>query len=93
MIEGGTFVTHDGQFRVGGGCHFQRRIVSLTLDASYVDADQRIDLTGLLVSGGIDVPHHFREPEEFTRKLPQRWSVRRQGESPPSSNASADPTR
>ncbi len=68
VIYGGTVVTHDGQFRADVVIA-DERIVSLTLDASDVEADQRIDATGLLVMpGGIDVHTHFREPEEFTKE-------------------------
>jgi allantoinase len=68
VIEGGTVVTHDGQFRADVVIA-DERIVSLTLDASDLEADQRIDATGLLVMpGGIDVHTHFREPEEFTKE-------------------------
>jgi allantoinase len=68
VIEGGTVVTHDGQFRadvvIAG-----ERVASLTLDATDVEADRRIDATGLLVlPGGVDVHTHFREPEEFTKE-------------------------
>src|SRR3954451_14272884 len=68
VIEGGTVVTHDSQFRadvvIANG-----RVSALTLDASDIEADNRIDATGLLVlPGGIDVHTHFREPEEFTKE-------------------------
>lgn len=68
VIEGGTVVTHDGQFRADVVIA-NETIVGLTLDASDVEADHRIDATGLLVlPGGIDVHTHFREPEEFTKE-------------------------
>jgi allantoinase len=68
VIEGGTVVTHDSQFRVDVVIA-NERIASLTLDASDIQADVRIDATGLLVMpGGIDVHTHFREPEEFTKE-------------------------
>lgn len=68
VIYGGTVVTHDGQFRADVVIA-DEQIVGLTLDASDVEADQRIDATGLLVMpGGIDVHTHFREPEEFTKE-------------------------
>src|SRR5688500_7293507 len=68
VIEGGTVVTHDGQFRADVVIA-NERVTSLTTDATDVEADQRIDATGLLVlPGGIDVHTHFREPEEFTKE-------------------------
>ena len=68
VIEGGTVVTHDGQFRADVVIA-NERISSLTTDARDVEADHRIDATGLLVlPGGIDVHTHFREPEEFTKE-------------------------
>lgn len=68
VIEGGTVVTHDGQFRADVVIA-NERVSSLTLDASDIEADHRIDATGLLVlPGGIDVHTHFREPEEFTKE-------------------------
>ena len=68
VIEGGTVVTHDGQFRADLVIS-NERISALTSDASDIEADQRIDATGLLVlPGGIDVHTHFREPEEFTKE-------------------------
>jgi allantoinase len=68
VIEGGTVVTHDGQFRADVVIA-NERITSLTTDATDVEADHRIDATGLLVlPGGIDVHTHFREPEEFTKE-------------------------
>src|SRR6476660_774890 len=68
VIEGGTVVTHDGQFRADVVIA-NERITALTTDATDIDADHRIDATGLLVMpGGIDVHTHFREPEEFTKE-------------------------
>ena len=68
VIEGGTVVTHDGQFRADVVIA-NERITALTTDATDIDADHRIDATGLLVlPGGIDVHTHFREPEEFTKE-------------------------
>ncbi|MDQ2682503.1 MAG: allantoinase AllB [Chloroflexota bacterium] len=68
VIEGGMVVTHDGQFRADVVIS-DERVASLTLDASDVEADHRIDAHGLLVlPGGIDVHTHFREPEEFTKE-------------------------
>jgi allantoinase len=68
VIEGGTVVTHDGHFRADVVIA-NEHIASLTTDATDVDADQRIDATGLLVlPGAIDVHTHFREPEEFTKE-------------------------
>ncbi len=68
VIEGGTVVTHDGQFRADVVIA-NERISALTTDATDIDADHRIDATGLLVlPGGIDVHTHFREPEEFTKE-------------------------
>ena len=68
VIEGGTVVTHDGQFRADVVIA-NEQIASLTTDATDVEADHRIDATGLLVlPGGIDVHTHFREPEEFTKE-------------------------
>jgi allantoinase len=68
VIEGGTVVTHDGQFKADVVLA-NERITALTTNASDVEADQRIDATGLLVlPGGIDVHTHFREPEEFTKE-------------------------
>ena len=68
VIEGGTVVTHDGQFRADVVIA-NERVTALTTDATDIDADHRIDATGLLVlPGGIDVHTHFREPEEFTKE-------------------------
>ena len=68
VIEGGTVVTHDGKFRADVVIQ-NERIAALTLDASAIEADHRIDATGLLVlPGGVDVHTHFREPEEFTKE-------------------------
>jgi allantoinase len=68
VIEGGTVVTHDGQFRADVVIA-NERIAALTLDATDIEASHRIDATGLLVlPGGVDVHTHFREPEEFTKE-------------------------
>jgi allantoinase len=68
VIEGGTVVTHDGQFRADVVIA-NERIAALTLDATDIEAGHRIDATGLLVlPGGVDVHTHFREPEEFTKE-------------------------
>src|ERR671914_766398 len=68
VIEGGTVVTHDGQFRADVVIA-NERVTGLTSGAGDIEADHRIDATGLLVlPGGIDVHTHFREPEEFTKE-------------------------
>jgi allantoinase len=68
VIEGGTIVTDQDQFRgdlVISGDH----ISAITLDARGLLADERIDADGLLIMpGGIDAHTHFREPEEFTKE-------------------------
>lgn len=68
IIEGGTIVTPDGQYRadliITG-----ERISGIVTDARGMLADERIDASGKLVlPGGIDVHTHFREPEEFTKE-------------------------
>ena len=68
VIHGGTVVTHDAQHRADVVVTGEQ-VSALTLDASEVAADERIDATGCLVlPGGIDVHTHFREPEEFTKE-------------------------
>lgn len=68
IIEGGTIVTDQDQFR-GDLVIRGERISAITLDARGMLADERIDATGLLVMpGGIDAHTHFREPEEFTKE-------------------------
>src|SRR5687768_13052661 len=68
VIEGGTIVTDQDQFRgdlVVTGDH----ISAITLDARGLLADERIDASGLLIlPGGIDSHTHSREPEEFTKE-------------------------
>ena len=68
IIEGGTIVTPESQFRadliITG-----ERITGIISDARGMLADERIDASGKLVlPGGIDVHTHFREPEEFTKE-------------------------
>src|SRR5688572_22390285 len=63
IIAGGTIVTEHGQIRadvlIAG-----ERIAAILADGEAVEADERIDATGLLVlPGGIDVHTHFREPD------------------------------
>src|SRR4051794_10052277 len=68
VIEGGTVVTDQEQFRadlVISGDH----ISAITLDARGLLADERIGAEGMLIMpGGIDAHTHFREPEEFTKE-------------------------
>jgi allantoinase len=68
IIEGGTIVTDQDQFR-GDLVITGERISAITLNARGLLADERIDASGLLVMpGGIDAHTHFREPEEFTKE-------------------------
>ena len=68
IIEGGTIVTHESQFK-GDLIVTGERISGIVADARGMLADERIDATGkLVIPGGIDVHTHFREPEEFTRE-------------------------
>jgi allantoinase len=68
IIEGGTVVTHDSQFRADVVITGEI-ITGVVSDARGMLADERIDATGKLVMpGGIDCHTHFREPEEFTRE-------------------------
>src|SRR3954452_24462249 len=68
VIEGGTIVTDQDQFRadlVITGDH----ISAITLDARGLLADERVNAEGMLIMpGGIDAHTHFREPEEFTKE-------------------------
>src|SRR5829696_1456954 len=68
IIEGGTIVTPEAQFRADL-IITSERISGIVSDARGIFADERIDATGLFVMpGGIDVHTHFREPEEFTKE-------------------------
>src|SRR3954447_22172209 len=68
IIEGGTIVTHETQFR-GDLIITGDRISGIVADARGMLADERIDATGkLVIPGGIDIHTHFREPEEFTKE-------------------------
>lgn len=68
IIEGGTIVTHETQFRADL-IITDDRISGIVADARGIFADERIDASGKLVMpGGIDAHTHFREPEEFTKE-------------------------
>lgn len=68
IIEGGTIVTPEAQFRADL-IMTGERISGIVADARGMLADERVDAGGRLVlPGGIDVHTHFREPEEFTKE-------------------------
>jgi allantoinase len=62
-VEGGALALPGGLTRADLVIRGER-IAALTLDASTVEADERIDATGMLVMpGAIDVHTHFEEPD------------------------------
>lgn len=62
VIEGGLLGTEEGAFRADLVIEGER-IAAITLDASDIDADERIDARGkLVVPGGVDVHTHFKDP-------------------------------
>lgn len=62
IIQGGLLGTEEGAFRADLIIEGEQ-IAGITVDASDLDADERIDATGrLVVPGGIDVHTHFKEP-------------------------------
>jgi allantoinase len=68
LIHDGTILTASAQFR-GDIVMSGERIQTIALDASDIEADERIDATGMLVlPGGIDVHTHFREPDPNTKE-------------------------
>src|SRR5215210_5481581 len=63
VIHGGTVVTSDGAIRADLVLRGER-IAAIMADAGVLDADTRIDATGLvIVPGGVDAHTHFREPD------------------------------
>ncbi|HET7036683.1 MAG TPA: allantoinase AllB [Thermomicrobiaceae bacterium] len=64
IISGGILGTESGALRADLVIEGER-IAAITLDAGDMQADERIDASGLLVMpGGIDVHTHFKEPNE-----------------------------
>ncbi|GBD16329.1 L-hydantoinase [bacterium HR26] len=64
VVTGGVLAFEDGPVRADLVIH-DERIAAITLDASEIEADERIDATGLIVTpGGIDVHTHFKEPAD-----------------------------
>ena len=62
VIAGGLLGTEEAAYRADLVIDGEQ-IAAITLDASDVDADERIDATGRLVlPGGVDVHTHFKEP-------------------------------
>lgn len=62
VIAGGLLGTDEGAFRADLVID-DERVAAITLDASDVEADERIDASGkLVVPGGVDVHTHFKEP-------------------------------
>ncbi|CAN5176862.1 amidohydrolase family protein [soil metagenome] len=63
IVHGGTVVTTDGPVRADIVIRGER-IAALMVDSDGVQADERIDATGLfVVPGGIDAHTHFKEPD------------------------------
>lgn len=63
VIQGGVLGTEDGAVRADLVIE-GHRITSITLDAGHIEADERIDASGMfVVPGGIDVHTHFRDPD------------------------------
>lgn len=64
VVQGGMVALEDGVARADLVIEGER-IVAVTLDASTVEAEERIDATGqIVVPGGIDVHTHFKEPAD-----------------------------
>ncbi|HLI51826.1 MAG TPA: amidohydrolase family protein [Thermomicrobiaceae bacterium] len=64
VIEGGLIGGEDGAYRADLVLDGEQ-VAAITLDASDIDADERIDAAGMLVvPGGVDVHTHFKEPAE-----------------------------
>lgn len=64
VIEGGILGMEDGALRADLVLDGER-IAAITLDASALDADERIDATGkFVVPGALDVHTHFKEPSD-----------------------------
>jgi len=64
VVTGGLLGLEDGPARADIVIRGER-IAAITLDASGLEADERIDATGLVVvPGGIDVHTHFKEPAQ-----------------------------
>lgn len=62
VIQGGILGTEAGAYRADLVIE-DERIAAITLDASQIEAEERIDATGkLVVPGGVDVHTHFKEP-------------------------------
>ena len=62
VIAGGLLGTEDGAYRADLVIDGEQ-IAAITLDASDIEADERIDAVGRLVlPGGVDVHTHFKEP-------------------------------
>lgn len=63
VISGGTIVTSDGPVRADLVIRGET-IAAIISDASDMQADERIDASGLIVvPGGVDAHTHFREPD------------------------------
>jgi allantoinase len=63
VITGGLVGNPDGVYRADVVIDGER-ISAITTDASQIEADERIDATGLLVvPGGVDAHTHFRDPD------------------------------
>lgn len=64
VIEGGLIGSEDGAYRADLVLN-DEQVAAITLDAGDIEADERIDASGLLVvPGGVDVHTHFKEPAE-----------------------------
>lgn len=62
VIQGGILGTEDGAVRADLVIEGEQ-IAAITLDATDLEADERIDAAGMyVVPGGVDVHTHFREP-------------------------------
>lgn len=64
IVHGGLLGTETGAYRADLVIEGER-IAAITLDASGLDAAERIDATGkIVVPGGVDVHTHFKEPAD-----------------------------
>lgn len=63
VVHGGLVVTPGGAVRADVVIRGET-IAALTMDASQIDADERIDASGLVVlPGGVDAHTHFKDPD------------------------------